>query len=173
MPRGSLKSSVSSVAFPIWLLIRDPNKRIMLDSAVYDLSSQFLNEISQHLEARHVVDLFGEFRTRDDWSSKSLTIKQRTKILKEGSVVASGVGSPKTGAHFDVIISDDLNNQKNSNTPELREGVWKHWQMSHAILEPEGFEAVVATRYSADDVPGRILETQFGKDMLPDYLKAR
>ncbi len=172
LPRGSLKSSICSVGAPIWLLNRNPNRRILLDSAVYDLSTQFVSEISQHFVSGNLTDLYGTYKTRDDWSSKSITIAQRTQILKESSVVASGVGAAKTGSHFDWIISDDLNNEKNSATPELREKVWKHFQMGAAILEPGGKTMVVATRYSADDVPGRILSEFIGDDHLPGYLKA-
>lgn len=171
MPRGSLKSSVGSTAFPIWRLLRDPNKRILIDSATYDLSTQLVSAISQHLESPNLTSLFGTFRTKDDWSSKSITISQRTKILKESSVVASGVGSPKTGSHFDCIICDDLNNERNSATPELMEKVVKHYQMNFAILDPGGDVAVIATRYAALDIPGHILTHELGTDMLPDYLK--
>lgn len=172
MPRGSLKSSVGSTAFPIWRLLRNPNKRILIDSATYDLSTQLVSAISQHLESTVLTNLFGTFRTKDDWSSKSITIAQRTKILKESSVVASGVGSPKTGSHFDIIICDDLNNEKNSASPELMEKVYKHYQMNFAILDPGGDVAVIATRYAALDVPGAILTNEIGHDFLPDYLKS-
>jgi hypothetical protein len=172
MPRGSLKSSVGSTAFPIWRLLRDPNKRILIDSATYDLSTQLVSAVAQHLESERVTSLFGTFRTKDDWSSKSLTISQRTKIYKESSIVASGVGSPKTGAHFDCIIHDDLNNEKNSATPELMEKVVRHYQMNYAILDPGGDSCVIATRYAALDVPGHILTNELGIDHLPDYLKA-
>lgn len=172
MPRGSLKSSIGSTAFPIWRLLRDPNKRILIDSATYDLSTQLVSAIAQHLESENLTALFGTFRTKNDWSSKSLTIAQRTKIFKESSVVASGVGSPKTGSHFDIIICDDLNNEKNSATPELRAKVYSHYQMLYAILDPGGDLSIICTRYSADDVCGKILENELGEDKLPEYLKA-
>ncbi len=172
MPRGSLKSSVGSTAFPIWRLLRNPNMRILIDSSTYDLSTQLVSAIAQYLESPIVTGLFGEFKTRDDWSSQSITIRQRTKILKESSVVASGVGSPKTGSHFDCIICDDLNNEKNSATPELMEKVVKHYQMNYAILDPGGDTAVIATRYAALDLPGHILTNEIGVDLLPDYLKS-
>ncbi len=173
MPRGSLKSSIGSTAYPIWRLLRNPNKRILIDSATYDLSTQLVSAIAQHLESTAVTSLFGTFRTKDDWSSKSLTIAQRSKIFKESSVVASGVGSPKTGSHFDIIICDDLNNEKNSATPELRAKVYAHYQMLYAILDPGGDLSIIATRYSADDICGKVLELEIGDTMLPGYLKAK
>lgn len=173
LPRGCLKSSIGSIAFPIWRLLRNPNRRILIDSATYDLSTQLVSAIADYLESPAVTGLFGTFRTKDDWSSKSITIAQRTKILKESSVVASGVGSPKTGAHFDSIICDDLNNEKNTATPELAEKTFKHYQMNFAILDPGGDCAVIATRYSSSDICQRILDNEIGDSYMPDYLKAR
>jgi hypothetical protein len=31
MPRGSLKSSICSIAYPIWQLMKNPNERILID----------------------------------------------------------------------------------------------------------------------------------------------
>lgn len=172
MPRGSLKSSISSIAFPIWRLLRDPNKRILIDSATYDLSTQLLSAIANHLESPPVTSLFGTFKTKGDWSSKSLTIAQRTKILATPSLVAGGIGSPKVGSHFDIIICDDINTDKNSATPELRQKVYDHYRMNFAILDPGGDFALVGTRYSADDCIGRVLSEEIGHDLLPPYLRS-
>ena len=38
MPRGSLKTSLGSVAYAIWSLNKEPNLRIMLDSELYSNS---------------------------------------------------------------------------------------------------------------------------------------
>lgn len=172
MPRGTFKSSIGAIGFPIWLLINDFNKRIMIDSATYDLSTQFVTAIAQYLESEDLTRLFGNFKTRDDWSGRSLTIAQRTKILKEPSVFASGVGSSRTGMHPDVIIMDDLNTDRNSTTQELRAKVYSHYQMNFAILEPGGIAALIGTRYSSDDTIGRVLDAEIGMDVLPDYLKS-
>jgi hypothetical protein len=172
MPRGSLKSSICSVGFPIWRLNRDFNERIMLDSSVFELSSAFVTEIARRLEDGILPRLFGNYKTREDWSSRSLTIAQRTKVYKEPSIFASGVGSPKVGFHPTLIVHDDMNSDKNSTTPELRLKVFEHYRMNYAILEPGGHSVVVGTRYAADDLIGKILENEIGESMLPDYLKA-
>ncbi len=171
MPRGTFKSSIVSVAYPIWRLTQDPNRRLMIDSATYELSTKLVGEIAQHLEGEIMTRLFGTFKSRGDWSSQSLTIAQRTVVHKDPSVMASGVGATKTGAHVHEMICDDLNIDKNSTTPELRDKVWRHFQMGHAILDPGGFSIIAATRYSSDDIIGRVLTEQIGTDMMPDYLK--
>lgn len=160
MPRGTFKSSIGVVGYSVSRLIQNPNLRILIDSEVYDNSKNFIREIKGHFENQKLIDLYGSFKTDSNWSEGSITIKQRTKILKESSITASGIGAGKTGQHYDLIIHDDLNSPKNSGTPEAREKVWQHYQMNTAILEPEGEIIVIGTRFSADDVIGRIMSQE-------------
>lgn len=159
MPRGTFKSSICSVAFPIWLLLRDPDLRILIDSELYTNSKNFLREISGHLLGGDVASLFGEFRG-STWNEGEILIAQRKRVVKEASLTASGMGAGKTSQHFDVIICDDLNSPDNSGTIEMRQKVVAHYRYNQAILEPQGTLVVVGTRYSADDVPGMILRNE-------------
>lgn len=161
MPRGTFKSSLSSVAYPIWCLLRNPNERILIDSEIYTNSKNFLREISLHLRSEKLVSLFGNFEGTV-WNEGELIIAQRTKVLKEASITASGIGSEKTSQHFDRIIMDDLNSASNSGTPELREKVIKHYQYNTAILEPRGTMVLVGTRYAANDAIGFVITNEIG-----------
>lgn len=165
VPRGCFKSSIGVVSYSIWNLLRNPNTRILIDSEVYENSKNFIREIRGKLELPIMSDLFGPFRS-SHWTEGSITIAQRGKVLKEASVTASGVGANKTGQHYDLIIHDDLNSDKNSNTPEGRQKVIRHYQMNVSILEPTGTMVVIGTRYAADDVIGWIMENEC-KGLLP------
>jgi hypothetical protein len=115
-----------------------------------------------------MVQLFGDFKS-NQWAEGSITIKQRTKILKEASITASGVGTGKTGQHYDVIIHDDLNSSKNSQTKEMRDKVINHYKLNTSILEPEGIMVIIGTRYSADDVIGWVLDNEIKPQGLLQY----
>jgi hypothetical protein len=162
MPRGTFKSSICSVAYPIWLLLRNPNLRIMLDGEVYTNSKNFLREIKLLLGKDRVVELFGGFETRKCWTEGEIIIQQRTKIVKEASITASGIGAEKTGQHYDVIIMDDLNSPSNSQTKEGIEKVIQHYRYNTSILEPNGTMIIVGTRYNAQDVIGFALKNEIG-----------
>lgn len=162
MPRGTFKSSICTVAFPIWSLLRNPNRRILIDSEVYTNSKNFLREIKGHLESPKLTELFGSFKG-SQWSEGEITIAQRTKVYKEASITCGGIETIKVGQHYDLIIEDDLNSQNNSQTVEGRQKVIRHHQMNTAILDPGGTLVVVGTRYAADDVIGFILDTEIGK----------
>lgn len=151
MPRGSFKSSLCSVAYPIWRLLNNPNKRILLDSELYTNSKNFLREIKDHLESQRITRLFGQFKC-STWNEGEIIISQRTVVKKEASITCTGIGAEKTGQHYDEIIMDDMNSPSNSNTPEGCAKVVQHYRYMQAILDPGGTLILVGTRYSAADL---------------------
>lgn len=159
VPRGSLKSSIACVAYPIWLLIRNPNLRILIDSEIYTNSKNFIREIKAHLESEVMTTLFGDFKG-PTWSEGEIIIRQRTKSSPQASITAGGVETQKTGQHYDVIIMDDLNSPTNSNTQDGCEKVINHFRYNNSILDPNGIMVVIGTRYAANDLIGFILDTQ-------------
>lgn len=160
VPRGTFKSSIGCVAYPIWMLLNNPNLRILIDSEKYENSKNFVREIKGKLETSGIINLFGEFKSENNWAEGSITIKQRTRVLKESSVTASGVAANKTGQHYDIIIHDDMNSDKNSQTSDARQKVIDHYRLNTSILEPTGTMVIIGTRYSADDLIGWILENE-------------
>ncbi len=159
-PRGSLKSSIGVVAYSIWCLLRNPNERILIDSAVYTNSKNFIREIKAHLESDRLTRLFGSFKTDTNWTEGSITINQRNHPYKESSITAGGLGATKVSQHYSTIIMDDISADKNSATIELRQKVINHYKMNVALLEPDGVLTVIGTRYSQNDVFGHIFTNE-------------
>ena len=163
MPRGTFKSSIGVVAYSIWLLLNNPNLRILIDSEKYENSKNFISEIKGKLEDERLIKYFGVFKSASKWTEGAITIAQRTKVLKEASITASGISAGKTGQHFDVIIHDDLNTEENSQNNEQRKKIIRHYKMNLSILEPHGTLVVIGTRYAIDDVIGDIIENELGE----------
>lgn len=161
-PRGAFKSSIGVVSYSIWILLRNPNARIMVDSENYTNSKNFLREIKAHLMSEVLIKSFGEFKTDFNWTEGSLTIAQRTKAFKESSITCSGVDSVKVGQHYDYIVMDDLNSNKNCNTKETRQKVLDHYRLNTSILEPDGTMVVIGTRYHNEDLVGFIMDNEIG-----------
>lgn len=165
MPRGTFKTSLAVVAYPIWRLIVNPNERIIIDSELYNNAKRSLREIGQHLQSDALTSLFGPFRGAGVWNESEIQISQRTVIKKEPSIMASGIGAEKTGVHAEIILGDDLCSPNNMNTPENRDKVYDHYRYFTSILEPGGTICLVGTRYSADDLYARVLNNEI---FLPD-----
>ena len=159
MPRGTFKSSICSVAAPIWWLMRNPNERILLDSEVYTNSKNFLREIKGHLQSKKFVDLFGDWRGLN-WNEAEITISPRNKVYKEASITCGGIGTVKVGQHYSAIVGDDYNSGNNSGTSEARSKIITHYKMNTAILDPGGIYMIVGTRYAVDDCIGHIIENE-------------
>ena len=167
VPRGSLKSSIGCVAYPIWCLLNDPNERILIDSELFTNSTTFLREIRAHLESPAIIEVFGEFKTRT-WNESEIIIKQRNKPYKEASISCGGVGTTKVGQHYSKIVADDMNSPSNSNTPEKAQKVIDHYKYNLSILEPEGTYVIIGTRYSENDLIGYILREQLKISGFPE-----
>ena len=165
MPRGTFKSTLGSVAYPIWRLLRDPNLTILLDSELYSNSKNFIREIKGHLESERMTNFFGN-RVGSKWDEGEVIIGSRTANRKEASITAGGIGTTKVGQHFDIIIGDDMNSPANSETPEKCQKVIDHVRMNMNILNPGGEYLFIATRYSERDIPGFLL----GDIMAEKYL---
>lgn len=160
MPRGTFKTSMAVVGFPIWSLINNFDLRVMLDSELYSNAKRSLREISMHLQSPKFVELFGNPRGEGVWNEGEILLAQRRAIKKEASIFASGIGAEKTGVHVDIIIADDLCSPSNMNTPENRQKVIDHYRYYTSILEPGGTIVVVGTRYHSADLYAWLLENE-------------
>lgn len=157
MPRGTFKSSIGVVAYCIWRLIKNPDERILIDSDVYSNSKNFLREIKSIISSHDFTRLYGDWSS-DNWNEGEMTIGVRTKAYKEASITCGGIETTKVGQHYTIIIGDDYNTDKNSQTPEARQKIINHYKMNLSILEPNGTYVLIGTRYAIDDTIGWILE---------------
>lgn len=160
MPRGTFKSSIGCVSYPIWLLLKNPNLRIFITSEVYTNSKNFLREIKGKLRSEKFHNEIGDWEKDASWTEGEITINTRTKVLKEASITCGGVETVKVGQHYDVIIADDLNSDNNSATQEGRKKVLNYFRMLTSILDPGGIIAIIGTRYAVDDVIGNIITNE-------------
>lgn len=168
VPRGTLKSTICSVAYPIWRLMKNPNLRILLDSELYTNSKNLLREIKGLTQTQKFIDYFGDWKT-EVWNESEIIIKPRNKVLKEASITVGGIGTTKVGQHYDEIIGDDYNSPSNSNSKEQRDQVISHFQYNQAILEPGGRYIVVGTRYAEEDLIGWIISNQLNQKSLEEF----
>lgn len=167
VPRGSFKSSIASIAYPIWLVLRNPDIRILIDSKVYSNAVLYLRVIKEHLKSEIFIEVFGDLEG-SVWKESGIVVNTRTKRLKEPSITAGGIGTTRVGMHYDCIIGDDYNDRENSKTSELAQGVIDHFRYNLNILEPDGEYVVIGTRYSEDDLIGFILRDVLGQKALSE-----
>jgi len=160
VPRGTFKSSVASVSFPMWWLEKNPNDRVLLDSELFTNSKNFLREIKGQYETNQEFrSIFGD-RVGPLWNESEVIISTRTKPRKEPSIACSGIGAGKTSQHYDLIIADDLSSYLNTSNPDVARKTIDHYRLYGSLLEPDGTLVVIGTRYSELDIIGFILENE-------------
>jgi len=168
MPRGTFKSTLGSIAYPIWRLLKDPDLTILLDSELYSNSKNFLRSIKGHFESEEMLRVFGNQVGRK-WDEGEIILASRTdKTIKEASITCGGVGTTKVGQHYDLIIGDDYNSPQNSETPEKCQKVIDHVRYNMNILNPKGQYVIIGTRYSERDVIGFLLSEVLGETKLAE-----
>lgn len=160
LPRGHLKTSIVTIGKAIQCILKNPNVRVLIANQVWDISRKMLSEIKEHLDGKsQLSNIFGGFRS-DFWNQDAITIRQRTKALKEPTIATTGVEAEQTGGHFDVIFLDDLTGLQNCQTPEQREKVKRFRRSMINLLEPGGTLIEVGTRWHLDDTFSEIFEKE-------------
>jgi hypothetical protein len=167
MPRGAFKSTLGSVAYPIWRLLRNPNLTILLDSELYSNSKNFLREIKGHLESEKMAHLFGN-QVGSKWDEGEIIIGSRTENIKEASITVGGLGTTKIGQHYQLIIGDDYNSPQNSENVEKCQKVIDHTRYNMNILNPGGEYLIIGTRYAERDAIGFFLSDILGETKLAE-----
>ena len=169
LPRGSFKSTISTISLPVWLLRHDQNLRIMIDNESFKNSKKFLSEIKAQLKNNTLLqqvatDENGEYLLEPDYklpggyTEDSVILKNRTIPAKEPSIFCSGVDTAATGMHPDVIIMDDLVSERNVTTEDQINKVRQHYRFAYSLLEPGGILIVIGTRYHLNDMYSDIIE---------------
>lgn len=163
VPRGHLKSSIVTVVWAIQQILKNPNVRILITNAVWDLSRKFLREITGLLTTKSLLpEIFGAFDgPGSKFTQDEITISQRTSgTTKEATITTAGVETSLTGGHYDIIIHDDLVEENNIGTKEQIQKIIRFYQNSLDLIDPGGQILVVGTRWAMGDLYGTLIETQ-------------
>jgi len=102
MPPRSLKSISASVAFPAFLLGRDPSRRIICVSYSAELAKKHSNDFRAVLEAPWYRSVFPSAQIGPYKNSET-----EIELTKRGFRLATSVGGTLTGRGGDLIIIDD------------------------------------------------------------------
>lgn len=158
VPRGHLKTSIASIAMPLWIWLNDPNARIMMCHGKRDTAVQFGTELKTHLESNELLqwiapEIFYKNPRRESpqWHQDKFSIN-RPNPDKVPSMVLTGTDSSVVGLHFHYLIFDDLVFRENVGTPEMRRKALQHYQQSLALRRPGCKTVVIGTRWHWDDM---------------------
>ena len=155
-PRGSYKST-EVIGWAVKEVLKNPNTRVLYAMETFKEAKKKIGAIQQIFETNENIEaLWGDLRTKN-WGKDNFTIAGRTKVLSDPTFMAGGVDVNITGAHFDIIILDDIVQWANVRTAEGIQKVRDFFNMCIPLLDPGGKLVVVGTRYHDADLYGSII----------------
>ena len=174
--REHYKSTIITCASTLWEIVKDPNLTYCLYSYKEDMAMKFLGIIRGWVENNALLravwsDVFWSNpalgyedqpdgkRLRWTWTASAIEVK-RTIESKEKTIEVAGVlGSSKTGSHFSRQIFDDIETQRNVETPDAIEKLLSQTLMAFNTGQTEHLEfCFVGTFYARADVYYRMIK---------------
>lgn len=126
VPRGHAKSTYLSNMYPIFNVVYNLRKFIVIISETQDGAKQFADYVNNQLKTnKKLREDFGELM--DENNRGNIKDNAEKFVTKNNIMVAIGSTQKQLrGMRFqnsrpDLIILDDLESEKNTNTPELRD----------------------------------------------------
>src|SRR3990167_8139618 len=164
MPRYSFKSTICSIGYSLWKLVKNSDLRILIYSDATTKAMGFLDTIKAHIEGKVANSKFREFFPQwesdiksGSWNKDQITVSIRKTSLPEPSVDTGGIETSKVGFHYDIIIFDDIVSDKNITTKDQMDKVTECYKKALSLLKPGGLVIMPGTRWNFGDLYGRII----------------
>jgi predicted phage terminase large subunit-like protein len=153
-PPRSLKSFLTSVALPAFLLGRDPTRRFICASYSQDLASKLSSDCRRLIESDVYRELFPNLILEKSTESELQT-------NRGGFRYATSVGGTMTGRGGDDLIVDDPLNANETYSEVSRKAAIEWFSgslISRLDRKLDGAIIVVAQRLHPEDLSGHLLE---------------
>lgn len=157
VPRGHAKSAYLSNMFPLHQVVYGLRKYILIISETESMSRKFLEWITEQLKFNQKLrDDFGELLSPKKQMNEKDNLEMfvtKTGIMVQCASIGKQLRGARNGAYRpDLIILDDLESAKNTNTKELRE---KNLHWFNSVIIPIGDPDRTAIVYMGTLVHGQ------------------
>jgi predicted phage terminase large subunit-like protein len=168
LPRGHYKTTLSSISYPLWLSVRNPDIRILIASATSTNAQKIMSVIRAKWERCEMLrwlfpELVPDF-SKVRWND-SCAVINRKGDWPEGTYEAIGAGGTAVSRHYDFIIEDDLVNDDHLVNKEQMDKVidWHQYKESLFISPAKGRDIVIGTRWAFFDLISHVMDTEPGR----------
>lgn len=165
LPRQHLKSTIGTMSYAIWRIIKDPNIRILIVSATSTNASKFLRDIMSHFETNEILrwlfpEVIPDFK-KVKWTETAIEV-QRSQHFPEATVEAIGVGGTAVSRHYNLKIMDDLVNEDHLiDTEQMNKVVeWYKRSVNLGINPNTDEDLVIGNRWAFNDIISFVKENQ-------------
>lgn len=162
--RGAAKSWIA-VAYVLWRLYCDPQLKILVVSAAEPLAKNFTTFCLQLIRD---VPILKHLEPRREQRQSSLEFDVGpARPAKDPSVTARGITGQITGTRAGLIVPDDIEIPKNSNTEALREALRENIKEFDAIIVPGGHIKYLGTPQSHNSIYKKLPERGYNVRIWP------
>lgn len=161
-PRGWIKSYIVTIGWTIQRMINNliegKRSQQIISNATNPNAKEFLEKIKYNLQYNERLRgllhpwIKGELsKTADRWTMDEIQVG--------GCRVETGSAEGNlVSRHYGIMINDDLVNKENSSTKEQLLKVIDWWRLAQSLLNPDGIEINIGTRWAFDDLYGEFID---------------
>ena len=150
------KSMLVSTMYPAWFLGRNPGAKVMLVSHTADLAVDFGRKVRDIIDSEAFQKIFPGVKLSKDNKSAG-----RWNTNAGGEFFAIGIGGKLAGRGADLLLIDDPHSEQDvlNGNYEVFEKAYNWFAYgARTRLMPGGRVAIVQTRWSTDDLTGRLVK---------------
>lgn len=159
--RGSAKSTIFSMCYPIWAITGVPQKKfILIFTQTQQQARKILKNIKSPLEDNDLLkaDIGPFIEESDEWSATSIVLKRYNARIMVASAEQSIRGMTHKQYRPDVIVLDDIEDLASIKTVEGRNKLFDWYtgdivEMGH----PHTRHFLLGTPLHPDDLPSRLI----------------
>ena len=180
--RGHFKTSIITISHGIFLIINNPDIRILLVSNTLEVSKKIFSEIRNHFiqneDFRYFFHEFCPVPNKDgkvEWgTTEAFTIPNRNKPYPSPSIMCAGIGTNLTGLHFDYMKIDDIVTRDSiTNDTQMQASKDYYASLRQLYDNPEKpAEDICGTTYHFNDLYAEMRKSDnFTKSIIPAKIK--
>lgn len=155
-PRHS-KSSIVTLAFPLWLIFHDPDLKILIVNAEASLSENFGIRLREYV--KDYGEIFDVHVSDVKHSSTHIKFEDSKGNLYKGSIRLTGSNGSITGQDAHILILDDVYKGFADITPTLLDKKIDWYKtMILQRKEPDTKLMILHTRWASSDLIGHLQE---------------
>lgn len=130
--RGSAKSTMASLALPLWAAITGQRNFILLCSDTFTQAKQIITNLIYELENNEIIRRdFGEFQSNKDWTATNILLPNGVRIMSRSK------GQQTRGLRHlehrpDLIVCDDIESVEDIRQKEQRDKT-EEWLLSDVM----------------------------------------
>jgi len=164
MARDMLKSSIGRAMMIQWFLQKAYSKKQakgFIFSGVFELAQDHLEKIINEILGNQLIQAFFQKYIPNKKEQFDICRLDEGRVRYKG--IELDIGSTEktlTGHHYSIGMIDNLCNEINTQTIEMRKKINKRWQQLESVFAEGAREIIFETPWAIDDVSGIILQPE-------------